>query len=50
MSCGDSSGGIVEVEEEGVAFGRGSEILTLDQLQRLQLGLLKTDHEEWQEH
>ena len=30
MSCGDSSGGIVEVEEEGVALGRGSEILTLD--------------------
>ena len=30
MSCGDSSGGIVEVEEEEVAFGHGSEILTLD--------------------
>ena len=32
MSCGDSSRGIVEVEEEEeeVAFGRGSEILTLD--------------------
>ena len=30
MSGGDSSGGIVEVEEKGVAFGRGSEILTLD--------------------
>ena len=30
MSCGDSSGGIVDVEEEEVAFGRGSEILTLD--------------------
>ena len=28
MSCGDSSGGIVEEEE--VAFGRGLEILTLD--------------------
>ena len=30
MSGGDSSGGIVEVEEEEVAFGRGLEILTLD--------------------
>ena len=30
MSRGDSSGGIVEVEEKEVAFGRGSEILTLD--------------------
>ena len=30
MSCGDFFGGIVEVEEEEVAFGRGSEILTLD--------------------
>ena len=30
MSCGDSSRGIGEVEEEEVAFGRGSEILTLD--------------------
>ena len=30
MSCGDSSGGIVEVDEEEVAFGRGSKILTLD--------------------
>ena len=28
MSCGDSSRGIVEVEEEEVAFGHGSEILT----------------------
>ena len=30
MSGGDPSGGIVEVEEEEVAFGLGSEILTLD--------------------
>ena len=30
MACGDSSGGIVEVEEKEVAFGCGSEILTLD--------------------
>ena len=30
MSCGDSSGGIVDVEEGEVALGRGSEILTLD--------------------
>ena len=30
MSCDDSSRGIVEVEDEEVAFGRGLEILTLD--------------------
>ena len=30
MSCGGSAGGTVEVEEEEVAFRRGSEILTLD--------------------
>ena len=30
MSYGDSSRGIVDVEEGEVAFGRGSKILTLD--------------------
>ena len=30
MSCGKSSGGMVEVEEDEGTFGFGSEILTLD--------------------
>ena len=30
MSCGKSSGGMVEVEKEEGTFGFGSEILTLD--------------------